>query len=104
MLIEIQNDVYFILNRIREIDSGYKIFYNTAKKHFEIHNSKQKGGSYCLTVPFNVLDERTVMLVRKSRVENFDQLIKDIDKHNDSLNKKMQDEIFKNLDKEFRKI
>ena len=104
MLIEIRNDVYFILDRIKEIDNGYKIFYNLAKKHFEIHNSKQKGDSYCLTVPFKVLDERTVNLVRKSRVENADEIFREIDKQNENNNKKIENEIFKNIEKEFRKI
>ena len=104
MLIEIQNDVYFVLNRIKEIDKNYRIFYNTTKKHFEIHNSKQKGDSYCLTVPFNVLDERVVNLVRKSRVENAETIFKEIDKQNEEINKKREKEMQQSIEKELKKL
>ena len=104
MLIEIRNDVYFILSRIKEIDKNYKIFYNTTKEHFEIHNSKQKGGSYCLTVPFKVLDERCVNLVRKSRVENADEIFKEIDRQNEEMNRKKEKEMIEQIEKEFRKL
>ncbi|MBO4412995.1 MAG: hypothetical protein J5779_03170 [Clostridia bacterium] len=104
MLIEIRNDVYFILNRIKEIDKNYKIFYNTTKKHFEIHNSKQKGDSYCLTIPFKVLDERCVSLVRKSRVENANEIFKEIDRQNEEMNRKKEKEMIEQIEKEFRKL
>ena len=101
MLIEIKNDVYFILERLREIDSGYKIFYSTKKKKFEIHNLKQIGNSYCLTVPYKVLDARTVALIRKTRVENAADLIKEMDKNNAKLEQsrknKMLDDAKANL-------
>lgn len=87
MLIEIKNDVYFILSRLREIDEGYKIFYNTCREKFEIHNEKQVGNSYCLTVPHNVLDCRTVEHVRKTRVENVKTLFEEMEKQNLKLEK-----------------
>lgn len=104
MLIEIRNDVYFVLERIKEIDKNYQIFYNTTKKHFEIHNSKQKGDSFSLTVPFNVLDERTVNLVRKTRVENAEKIFEEIDKKNECVNKKNQKELYEKIEKELKKL
>lgn len=87
MLIEILDDVFFIEQRIKEIFSGYRIFFNTKKQKFEIHNVGQIGGSYCLTVPFQHLDERTLDLVLKTRIENKVKLIDEIDKENEKIRK-----------------
>lgn len=85
MLIEINNDVYYILSRLKEIDKGYKIFYNTKKNKYEIHNENQIGNSYALTVPYNILDSRTVTLVRKTRIENQALVFEEIEKQNKKL-------------------
>ena len=87
MLVEIQNDVYFISSRVKEIDKDYQIFFNTNRKVFEIHNKGQIGDSYCLTVPYSLLDERTVKNVRKTRVENRKKLFEELEKSNDLLEK-----------------
>lgn len=96
MLIEILNDVLFIGNRLREIDCDYRIFYNNKKNKFEIHNIGQVGDSYCLTVPFQYLDERTVEVVRKTRIENRKKILEEIDKYNEKIEKEKQKEILNN--------
>lgn len=95
MLIEIKNDVYFILSRLREIDEDYQIFYNTRRKVFEVHNKAQIGDSYSLTVPYGVLDSRLIELVRKTRVENSKKLFEEIDKQNEQIENKNKKEIVK---------
>ena len=40
MKIKIESDVFNIINRIKEIDDGYFIMYNTNSKKFEVHNEK----------------------------------------------------------------
>lgn len=87
MLIEIQNDIYFINSRIKEIDKNYQIFLNTVKKKFEVHNKEQIGDSFCLTVPYPLLDDRTVKFVRKTRIENRKKIFEEIEKHNELLEK-----------------
>lgn len=93
MLIEILNDVFFVGKRLKEIDENYCIFFNDKKNKFEIHNIGQIGGSYCLTVPFQYLDERTVEFVRKTRVENRKKLIEEMDKENEMLQEKNEKKI-----------
>lgn len=85
MLIEIQNDIYFINSRLKEIDKNYQIYFNTKKDKFEIHNKEQIGDSYCLTIPYSLLDQRSVDLVRKTRIENRKKLIEEIDRENEKL-------------------
>lgn len=93
MLIEIENDIYFINSRLKEIDSNYQIYFNTKKKTFEVHNKEQMGGSYCLTVPYSLLDQRTVDFVRKTRTENRKKLFEEIERDNDNLEKNKEKRI-----------
>ncbi len=104
MLIEIKNDVYFVLSRLQEIDKNYQIFYNTKRKVFEIHNKAQIGGSYSLTVPYRVLDSRVVELVKKTRVENSKKIFAEIDAQNEKIDLKNQKEIYKQTEKILRKL
>ncbi len=105
MLVEILNDVFFIEKRIREIDLSYRIFFNTKRQKFEIHNLSQVGNSYCLTVPYSCLDERTVLFVRKTRVENREKLINEIDRENEKKQERTQKSMLNNAkDKLFEQI
>lgn len=82
MKIKIINDVYNISNRIKEIDRDYYIVFNTSKNNFEIHNSRQKSNSYCLTLPNSKLDAHTLLFVQKTKVKNIDEVLKNIDIEN----------------------
>lgn len=104
MLIEIKNDVYFVLSRLQKIDKNYQIFYNTKRKVFEVHNKAQIGDSYSLTVPYRVLDSRVVELVRKTRVENSKKIFAEIDAQNEKIDLKNQKEIYKQTEKILRKL
>ena len=104
MLIEIKNDVYFILSRLKEIDKNYRIFYNTKNNKFEIHNKAQIGNSYCLTVPYKFLDNRAFELVLKTRVENSKKLFEEIDKQNEKIERKSENEIYKQAENILKKI
>ena len=96
MLFEISNDVFFINQRIKEIDKNYKIYFNNIKNKFEIHNIGQIGGSYCLTVPFRYLDERTINLVKRTLSINSETLLKEIDENNEKLRLKHEKIILEN--------
>ena len=81
-MIKIINDVYNISKRIKDIDKDYYIVYNTSKNNFEIHNSKQIGNSYCLTLPYSKLDARALMYVQKTKVKNIDEILNNIETEN----------------------
>lgn len=63
---QVTRDLYDISRRIREIDRFYRIMFDCRSEKFEVHNLRQAGNTYCLTVPFDRLDERTLTLVRKT--------------------------------------
>lgn len=82
MKIKISSDVYNISKRIKEIDKNYYIVFNTSTNKFEIHNSNQTGGSFCVSVPYPFLDERTLNLVNATRVENIERILNEIENEN----------------------
>lgn len=84
MKIKIDSDVHDITIRVKEIDDGYFIVYNTDKDCYEIHNSKQKD-TYCLTCPYEFLDDRVLGLVCMSNIQNIDTILEDIDNNNSSI-------------------
>ena len=85
MYIKIENDLYSISQRLKEIDKDYFILLNTKKNSFEVHNSKQKDNTYCLTVPYSELDSRTVSLVKSTKKEYMDNILNEIERNNKKL-------------------
>ncbi len=77
---KIENDCYFICQRLKEIDPSYEVFYNNG--HFEVHSFEQIKNSYCFTVPFDKLDSRTIDYALKTRSNNRDKIIAEIEKNN----------------------
>lgn len=92
-------DIFNIHQRIREIDDGYRIFYNTKLSRFEIHNLNQKKDTFALVVPYDQIDARVITLVRKSRVENFDKIINEIEESNEKILKKEKDAKLRAIEK-----
>ena len=86
MKIKINCDVFNIVERLRQIDDGYFVIFNTNSKKFEIHNSNTKN-SYCLTIPYGQLDVRTLRLVESTHVKNYNKIIKTIDEDNERIEK-----------------
>ncbi len=91
--IEIENDVYYISSRLKEIDREYRLRYNLRRSCYEVHCLDQKD-SYCFTVPFDQLDERTLLFALKTRRENRDKIIKEIEKNNEDVyNKQIKEQV-----------
>ena len=97
MIIKIETDVYFIAQRLRGIDNNYFVVYNTKTKKYEIHYSGQIGGSFCLSLPYDVLDERAIEMVYKTKIENAKKLFNEIEKDNQLKIKKQQNQTVENF-------
>ena len=78
----IESDVYNISKRVKDIDIDYYVVFNTITSKFEVHNSNQFGGSYCLTLPFKELDERTLNYINITKSENIEEILCKIEKEN----------------------
>ena len=92
MKIEIENDIFDIVKRLKEIDAGYFILYDLNINKFEVHNKNQKY-TYCITYPYDDLDSRLLDIVLYSSVENIDNIVRDIDNNNDKIEQKYNNEI-----------
>jgi len=85
MKIKIMHDVYDIAKRIKYIDRDYYIMFDTSKQKFEIHNSSQVGSTYCLTLPYDELDERVLNYVLKTQSANIDEILEEIENDNNTM-------------------
>ncbi len=84
---EIYSDCQDIIKRLKEIDKDYFVVYNLNRKTFELHNRAQEEGTFCLTLPFDTLDERTIDLTLRTQSFKRDELIKELDAENERLEK-----------------
>ncbi|HEY8390163.1 MAG TPA: hypothetical protein VIL26_04340 [Clostridia bacterium] len=75
MKIIIKDDLYDIASRLKSIDSGYFVMFDTISKSYEVHNSNNIGSTFCLNVPYKELDARTITYVRKTMTSRFDPKI-----------------------------
>lgn len=82
---KIESDCLNITGRLKQIDKDYFVVRNTDNNTFELHNSSQKGDSFCLTFPFETLDERALDYTRKTSVQNSEALFKEMEKENAQL-------------------
>lgn len=81
----IVTNVFNIPERLREIDPGYFVLRNHETKAFEIHHRDQPHNTYCLTVPYEELDERTLWLVRKTRIANIEKILLEMEETNQKI-------------------
>ena len=88
-LLKIDNDCFFIAQRLKEVDPTYEIYFNLATGAYEVHSNGQAKSTYCFKVPYGVLDERTIIFARKTRTQNINAILNEIDKENRLLEEKM---------------
>jgi hypothetical protein len=95
---EVISDLFNISSRLRQVDKEYKIFLINNK--FEV----RKRGEICFVVPFDELDYRTIEYARKTRIENFEDLIEEMDEHNRELEKSATREVERVARSLFRRL
>lgn len=85
-------DMFNIELRLREIDDGYRVFYNKVKSRYEIHNTKNKPNTLVLVSPYDELDARIIKLVRKTSVARASEIFAEIEEHNEKILSKQVEE------------
>ena len=88
--IKINDNLYDVVNRIKQIDSKYFVLFNIEKKKFEVHYQRAKN-TYELTLPFDELDARAVYYVQKTKIENQQRLYAEMKAQNQKLEKEKQE-------------
>jgi len=87
----IYSDPFDICDRLKSIDQGYYVVFNTKRDRYEVHNAFQ-ADTFCFVVPFGQLDSRTVDYCLKTRRQNADKIFEEMDKHNAMLEKAQAEE------------
>ena len=82
MKIKIESDVYNISKRVKNIYKDYYVVLNTSTSKFEIHCKSQIGSTFCLTLPFKELDERTLNYINETKSENIENIVAKIEQEN----------------------
>lgn len=90
--IRIEHDLFDISIRLKEIDSGYFVLYDTKSLLYELHNNRYKP-SLQLVFPYKNLDARAISHTLKTRIERREQLMLEMDKHNDRLERENEERI-----------
>ncbi|MDR0850329.1 MAG: hypothetical protein LBN07_02460 [Christensenellaceae bacterium] len=85
MYIRVINDIFDISHRIKDIDDGYFVLYNTAARIFEVHNSKQKD-TFCISCQY--LDARVLNKLHKTKTVNLNKILGEIEENNQKIAKK----------------
>ena len=80
-LVKIKNDSFNINERIKALDSGYYVVYNSVEHRFEVHNKKQKSSSFCIICD-NGLNCTVLDKLRKTKIENIQKLLDEIEESN----------------------
>lgn len=86
-MIKIVCDLFDIAQRLKGIDDKYILFYNRKRAKFELHREDYGRVGYQLTLPYDSLDARTLNFCLKTRVERREQLMKELDRENEMLEK-----------------
>lgn len=82
-LIELTDDLFDIGWRLKAVNPDYFVVFNVTKKRFEVHNRSLCKHSLAFVVPYDELDCRTVDYALKTRAENADKLLGELEKHNE---------------------
>ncbi len=78
---KISHDLFCIAKRLKSIDKRYELFFNRKKNSYEIYAN----GAMQMALPFERLDARTLMYARKTRLENLEKIIAEIEEENARL-------------------
>lgn len=92
-LIEIYYDVFDIASRIREIDSSYKLYYNTKLHRYELYSKRGLHENLELVCPYPCLDARFLNKTRQSRKEYAEKLIQQMERENEKITQANQKKI-----------
>ena len=84
-MILITSDLFDIAWRLRSVNDGYRLYYNTQKCRYEVRNSITDALEF--VVPYDELDARTVEYARYTSVQNANALFEEIERNNKQVEK-----------------
>lgn len=83
-----------IPERLKAIDKGYFVVRNHKTCQWEVHHSGQLDNTLALNIPYEELDERTIKLVKSTRIEYAQNVFNEMERNN----KKIEEDAKKQFD------
>ena len=78
---KVRHDLFNIAARLKSVDRRYELFFNRKKNRYEIYAN----GAMQMALPFERLDARALSYARKTRLENLEKIIAEIEEENARL-------------------
>ncbi len=92
--VPVRSNALSIPQRLKEMDEGYFVMFNTALQKFEIwHRGNGEGILECM-LPYDALDARALRHIREHRIERQEQLMREVEEHNRLLEERVKNEWF----------
>ena len=88
----LKRDMFFVINRLKQINKNYFICYNKKLKLYEMHFKKQKGGSFCFYAG-KKLDAIALKKTYVTQVKNARKLFRELDINNKKIDEEKQRKI-----------
>ena len=85
----IEEDLFDISHRLKEIDDGYFLVFNFLNDRYEVHHMRQKN-TFQFSVPYKELDCRTLKLACETRVERLKDLLRQMEQENAALEQRLE--------------
>jgi len=97
----IKSDALGIIDRLKQWNKNYEFYYNKNNKKYILYlfENEFKPSTYCLTFPFDCIDERMIEHTLKSEVQNRKALLEEIEESNELLLKQEQKKILNEMEK-----
>ena len=97
----VKSDALGIIDRLKMWNKKYEIYYNLKSKKYMLYlfENEFKPSVYCLTFPFNQIDERMIEYTQKSEIQNRKAYLREIEKSNALLLKQEQKNMQNKMEK-----
>ena len=97
----VNSDALEVIKRLKEYNKNYRVYYNLKTKKYMLYlfENEFNPDRYCLTFPFNKIDERILEFTLKSEIQNRKQVLKELEESNALLLKNEQKNILNQMEK-----
>lgn len=95
----VDGDLTDITGRLKEIDPSYFVLRERKSGKLQLHSSAQRGSTLALSLPYRVLDCRTLELARRTRSERAEAEAAETERHNAVLERERKNALVKKAEK-----
>ncbi|MBQ7884856.1 MAG: hypothetical protein IJ318_02020 [Clostridia bacterium] len=96
----VKSDALGVIDRIKAWNKKYEVYFNFINKKFMLYlfENELKPCTYCLTFPYDQIDERMIEYVQKSEIQNRKALLAEIEESNALLLKQEQKKLINQME------